>query len=137
MRPYAGPEYSRPSLYVPSTYFLSNLAMIQLVRKKVAVYPTNNAILIKFRPSSTAEIFVNKHRLSVQIGAKIGAKKRVCNLYVLTTTFQLSFHFARHRWWLGSQLLAADHRHGYIATATYIYRRSTATGSSSTYDCIQ
>ena len=33
----------------------------------------------------------------MQIGAK-SAKKRVSNVYI----FQLSFHFAYHRWWLGA-----------------------------------
>ena len=43
--------------------------------------------------------FVTKHRLSIQIGA-INVQKRLCNVY----TFQLSFHFAYHRCWLGSPL---------------------------------
>ncbi len=60
--------------------------------------PTNNALLINFLLSSDAEIFVSKHRLSIQIGAK-RAKKRVCNVYV----FRLGFHFAHHCWWLGSR----------------------------------
>ena len=32
-------------------------------------FPTNNTLSINFRLSSDAEIFVNKHRLSMQIGA--------------------------------------------------------------------
>ena len=34
------------------------------------VYPTNNALLVNFRLSSDAENFVNKHRLSIQVGVK-------------------------------------------------------------------
>ncbi len=60
-------------------------------------YPTNNTPLINFRQSSDAEIFVTKHRLSMQVGAKMRKKNRVRNVY----TFQLSFIFAYHRWWLG------------------------------------
>ncbi len=33
--------------------------------------PTNNALLINFLLSSDEEIFVNKHRLGMQIGAKL------------------------------------------------------------------
>ncbi len=33
-------------------------------------HPTNNATLINFRLSSDAKNFVNKHRLSIQIGAR-------------------------------------------------------------------
>ncbi len=51
--------------------------------------PTNNALLINFLLSSDAEIFVNRHQLSTQIGTKRAKKVCVCNLYV----FQLSFHF--------------------------------------------
>ncbi len=32
--------------------------------------PTNNSLLINFRLSSDEEIFINKHRVSIQIGAK-------------------------------------------------------------------
>ncbi len=53
------------------------------------VYPTNNALSISFRQ------IVNKHRLSIQIGAK-----RVWNVY----TLQLSYNFAHHSWWLGNRI---------------------------------
>ncbi len=59
--------------------------------------PTDNALLINFGLSSEAEIFVNKHRLSIQNRGQ-NVLRRVCNAYV----FRLSFHFACHRCWLGS-----------------------------------
>ena len=40
------------------------------VRPAAKPDPTNNALLINFLLSSDAEIFVTKHRLSIQIGAK-------------------------------------------------------------------
>ena len=52
--------------------------------------------LMKFRLSSEAEIFVDSHRLSMQLGAK-RVQKRVCNVRI----FQPSFHFAYHRCWSG------------------------------------
>ncbi len=51
-------------------------------------HPTNNALLVRFRLSSDAEIFVANRRLSRQVGAK-RAKTCACNVYV----FWLSFHF--------------------------------------------
>ncbi len=36
----------------------------------LCAYPTNSALLVNFRLSSDAEIFVNKHRLSMQVGAE-------------------------------------------------------------------
>ncbi len=65
--------------------------------------PTNNALLINFLLSSDAEIFVDKHRLSMQIGAESWEKKpHVRNVYV----FRLSFHFLHAtRCWLGTSTL--------------------------------
>ncbi len=51
--------------------------------------PTNNALLINFRPSSDAEILPDKHRPGMQVGART-CKRRVCDLYI----FQLSCRFA-------------------------------------------
>ncbi len=42
--------------------------------------------------------FVNKHRLSSK---KIGAKCVKTCMQCVYTVFQLSLHFAYHRWWLG------------------------------------
>ena len=44
-------------------------------------YPTNSALLINFRPSSDAEIFVNEHRLSMRIGAKTCKNVRATCMY--------------------------------------------------------
>ena len=60
-------------------------------------FPTNNALLISFLLSSDAEIFINNHRLNMQIGAKRAKKNHVCNVYM----FRLNFLFACHRCWLG------------------------------------
>ncbi len=58
--------------------------------------PTNNALSTKFLLSSDAEIVVDKHRLSMQVGTQT-CEKRMCNVHI----FRLGFHFAHHRWWLG------------------------------------
>ncbi len=55
--------------------------------------PTDNGPLINFLLSRN---FVNEHRLSIQIAQKC-KKKCLCVVYV----FQLNFHFAYQRWWLG------------------------------------
>ena len=47
--------------------------------------------------------FVNNHRLSKQNWHQT-CKKRVCNVY----RFQLSFHFACHRWWLGGSVRSSS-----------------------------
>ncbi len=44
-------------------------------------FPTDNALLINFRPSSDAEVFVNKLRLSVQIGAKCSKNVYAMRIY--------------------------------------------------------
>ena len=88
------PETSVSPFYTPQPHF-SPVFMATLVG--TMYYPTNNALLISFRVSSDAEIFVNKHRLSMQIIAP-NVQKRACNVYI----FRLSFHLAYHRWWLGS-----------------------------------
>ncbi len=62
-----------------------------------SAYPTNNAPLTNFLLSSDAEIFVDKHRPSMQIGDKRGK-----NVRATCTHFRLSFHFACHRCWLGT-----------------------------------
>ncbi len=64
-----------------------------------SVYPTNNALLIKFRLSFDAEILL----ISIDSAYKLvlNVQKRVCNVYM----FQLSFQFAYHHWWLGMRLL--------------------------------
>ena len=62
----------------PSFYFLlfppplSPCFQISLSRhgKQKRSNPTNNALLINFFPSSDAEIFVDKHRLSMPIGTQ-------------------------------------------------------------------
>ncbi len=41
--------------------------------------------------------FVDKHRLSMQIGAQMCK-----NVYAMSYVFRLSFCFACHRWWLGT-----------------------------------
>ena len=48
--------------------------------KRDEAVPTNNAISINFRLSSDAEIFVNKHRPSMQIGAE-----KCKNVYAAST----------------------------------------------------
>ncbi len=53
------------------------------MRKESLASPTSDALLINFRLSSDAEIFVNKHRLSLQIGAK-RAKTCMQGVYVPT-----------------------------------------------------
>ncbi len=60
-------------------------------RTVLSAFPTNNALLTNFRPSSDAEIFVKNHRLSIKIGGQ------TCK-----NVYALSFHFACHHWWLGS-----------------------------------
>ncbi len=52
------------------------------------LHPTNNALLLNFRLSSDAEIFVAKHRPE-HTDQRQTCKKRVCNVYV----FRLGFHF--------------------------------------------
>ncbi len=58
-------------------------------------YPTNNALLISFRLSSDAEILLISEQWAYKSMRNV--QNRVCNVY----TFQPSFHFAYHRWWLG------------------------------------
>ena len=50
--------------------------------------PTNNALLINFPTEFRCRNFVDKHQLSIQIGAQ-ACEKRVCKVCI----FQPSFHF--------------------------------------------
>ena len=59
-------------------------------------HPTNNALLINFRLSSNAEIFVNKHRLSKQIDAK--RAKKTCMQRVRIPTELLFLHATVGGW---------------------------------------
>ncbi len=70
---------------------------VHLVLASFTRLPNRQRTLNKLRTELRCTNFVDEHRLSIQIGAK-RAEKRVCNVYV----FQLSFHFAYHRWWLGT-----------------------------------
>ncbi len=60
--------------------------------------PDQQRTLSKLPTELRCRHFVNKHRLSTQIGARCA---KTCMQYVCNI-FQLSFHFAYHRWWLGS-----------------------------------
>ena len=53
-----------------------------------------NKLLTELQYRSVA----NKHRLSIQFGAKCA----MCTVYVLYFNFQVSVHFAYHRCWLGT-----------------------------------
>ncbi len=65
----------------------------------LVVPPNQQRTLNKLPTELRCRIFFTKHRLSMQIGAK---RAKTCRQQVLYTTFQLSFHFAYHRWWLGN-----------------------------------
>ncbi len=60
--------------------------------------PTNNALLINFLLSSDAEILLLSTDWAYKSAQNV--QRRVCNVYILL----LSFHFAYHRWWLGSRM---------------------------------
>ena len=66
---------------------------------KEEAWPNQQCTLNKLPPELRCRNFVDKHRLSMQISTW-RAKKRIHSVYM----FQLSFHFARHRCWLGSYL---------------------------------
>ncbi len=61
-------------------------------------HPTNNATLNKLPTELQCKNFDNKHRLRMLISAK---RTKTCMHYV-RYIFQLSFHSAYHRWWLGN-----------------------------------
>ncbi len=61
--------------------------------------PTNNAALINFRLISDAEIFVTKHRLSMQ-----NCRQTCKDVYAMLTRSNRASIFAYHRWWLGPLL---------------------------------
>ncbi len=62
---------------------------------KALFFPNQRRALNKLPTGLQRRNFVSKHRLSVQIGAK-----RACYVYVVHS--YVFFHFAYHRWWLGS-----------------------------------
>ncbi len=72
--------------------------LIRLRLSRIRTFPTNNAPLVNFLLSSDAEILL----ISINRACKLvpNVQKRVCNVY----TFQLSFRFACHSWWLGRHL---------------------------------
>ncbi len=61
--------------------------------------PTTNALLVSFRLSSDAEFFFFQ-----QAPTEHADWRQTCkNVCAMSCVFQLSFHFAYHRWWLGSR----------------------------------
>ena len=77
--------------------FLLNFQMTNEVGDAIIrTYPTDNRLLINFRLSSSAEILLTSTDGACKSAPN--GRKRVCNVYI----FRLSFHFACHRWWLGS-----------------------------------
>ncbi len=74
------------SLYLPSSSIVQT------------TYPTNNALLINFRLTSDADILLISTDWAYK-SVPSARKKRACIAHI----FQLSFfHFAYHRWWLGT-----------------------------------
>ncbi len=67
--------------------------------------PTDDALLINFLLGSDAEIFVNKHRLSMRIGAQ------TCkNVHAMCAYSDWASIFARHHWWLGAGTNCSTHK---------------------------
>ncbi len=69
-------------------------------RHTLAHVPNQRRTLNKLPTELWCTSFVNKHRPSMHKSAP-NMQKRVRNVYVLYNIFQLSFHFAYHRCWLG------------------------------------
>ncbi len=61
--------------------------------------PNQQRTLNKLPPELRRRNFVKKHRLNIA-NRRPNVQNCVRNVYL----FRLSFHFACHRWWLGSQL---------------------------------
>ena len=93
---YAVVDYTT-MLYVLQTAYITPKPKKTPVRATHKLYPTNNKLLIKFRLSSDAEIFVNKCQLCKQVGAEPAKTCMQCVRY----KFRLSLHFAHQCWWLG------------------------------------
>ncbi len=68
-------------------------------------YPTDNAPLINFRLGSDAEILLISTDWAYKSAPNIRTKTCTCDVH----RFQLTFHFARHRWWLGMLLPTSIH----------------------------
>ncbi len=78
------------------SFLLSSTVESNLSLMMTSSYPTNNALLINFRLGSDAEVLLMSTDWACKSASNV--KKCVCIVHI----FQLSFHFAYHRWWLGS-----------------------------------
>ncbi len=60
--------------------------------------PNQQRTVDRLPPEFRCRNFVNEHRPSMQVGRQSVRRTRTCNVHA----FRLSFHFACHRWRLGS-----------------------------------
>ena len=72
----------------------------------VYVLPTNSGLLINFRLSSDAETLSTSANWACKSVPNV--QGRTCNVY----TFQPSFHFAYHHWWLGPPTTQTEYSKG-------------------------
>ena len=84
-----------PSIHLVT--FFNGMSTIKTLFSRLQLKPNQQRTLMYYTLSSNAEILLISTNSAYKSAPKV-QKKRVCNVYV----FQLSFHFAYHRWWLGS-----------------------------------